>query len=209
MLQGVYPNAMEIAKVIALFKSRIKANPNNYRPISLLSHFDKIFEKILCERLAAFLEHKQILHFHQYGFRKLFSTAMGLIEIIDNIKRVLNDNIYIFGIVIDFKKSFDTVDHEIMLRKLDCYGIHGHSKLFFRWYLTNRRQFTVANGVQSDTGIMKRGVPQVSVLGPLFFLWYINDICRAVGCNLIRLFADDTSLLSSGRNLQDAINQAE
>ena len=134
---------------------------------------------------------------------------MGMIEIIDNIKHVLDDKIYIFGIVIDFKKAFDTVDHEIVLRKLDCYGIQGHSKLFFRWYLTNRRQFTLANGVQSDTGIVKRGVPQVSVLGPLFFLWYINDICRAVGCNAIRLFADGTSLLSSGRNLQDAINQAE
>ena len=82
--QGVYPDAMIIAKVIALFKGGIKSNPNNYRPISLLSRFDKIFEKILCKRLVAFLEQKQILFCHQYGFRKLYSTAMALIEITDN-----------------------------------------------------------------------------------------------------------------------------
>ena len=209
MIQGVYPNAMKIAKVIALFKSGIKANPNNYRPISLLSHFDKIFEKILCKRLVAFLEYKQILYCHQYGFRKLYSTAMALIEITDNIKRILDEKNYVIGIFIDFKKAFDTVDHEIMLSKLECYGIRGHANLFFRSYLTNRRQFTVANGVQSDIGIVKCGVPQGSVLGPLFFLLYINDIYRAVGCNAARLFADDTSLLSSGRNLHDAINQAK
>ena len=207
--QGVYPNAMKIAKVIALFKSGIKANPNNYRPISLLSHFDKIFEKILCKRLIAFLECKQILYCHQYGFRKLYSTAMALIEITANIKRLLDEINYVIGIFIDFKKAFDTVDHEIMLKKIECYCIRGHANMFFRWCLTNRRQLTVVNGVQSDIGIVKCGVPQGSVLGPLFFLLYINDIYRAVGCNAVRLFADDTSLLSSGPNLNDVIDQAK
>ena len=125
--QGVYLNAMKIAKIIALFKSGIKANPNNYRPISLLSHFDKIFEKILCKRLIAFLERKQILYCHQHGFRKLYSTAMALIEITDNIKRLLDEGNYVIEIFIAFKKDFHTVDHEIMLKKLDCYGIRGHA----------------------------------------------------------------------------------
>ena len=209
ILRGAYPDALKIAKIIALFKSGTKANPNNYRPISLLSHFDKIFEKILCKRLVAFLEQKQILNCHQYGFRKLYSTAMALIEITDNIKRLLDEKNYVIGIFIDFKKAFDTVDHEILLRKLDCYGIRGHANMFFRSYLTNRRQFTTANGVQSDIDIVKCGVPQGSVLGPLFFLLYINDIYRALGCNAVRLFADDTSLLSSGRNLNDVIIQAK
>ena len=119
LIQGVYPNAMKITKVIALFKSGINANPNNYRPISLLSHFDKIFEKMLCKRLVA-LEYQQILYCHQYGFRKLYSTAMVLIEITDNIKRLLDEKNYGIGIFIDFKKAFDTVDHKIMLSKLDC-----------------------------------------------------------------------------------------
>ena len=209
ILQGVYPDGMKIAKVIALFKGGIKSNPNNYRPISLLSHFDKIFEKILCKRLVAFLEQKQILYCHQYGFRKLYSTAMALIEITDNIKRLLDERNNVIGIFVDFKKAFDTVDHEIMLRKLDCYGIRGHANMFFRSYLINRRQFTVANGVQSDIGFVKCGVPQGSVLGPLFFLLYINDIYRAVGRNAVRLFADDTSLLSCGLNLNDVIIQAK
>ena len=174
----------------------------------MLSHFDKIFEKILCKRLVAFLEYKQILYCHQYGFRKLYSTAMALIEITDNIKRLLDEKNYVIGIFffIDFKKAFDT---EMMLSKLDCYGIRGHANLFFRSYLTNRHQFTVAKRVQSDIGIVKCGVPQWSVLGPLFLLLYINDIYRAVGCNAVRLFAADTSLLSSDRNLHDAINQAK
>ena len=209
ILQGVYPDAMKIAKVIALFKGGIKSNLNNYRPISLLSQFDKIFEKILCKRFVAFLEQKQILFCHQYGFRKLYSTAMALIEITDNIKRLLDERNCVIGIFIDFKKAFDTVDHEIMLRKLDCYDIRGHANMFFRSYLINRCQFTVANGVQSGIGFVKCGVPQGSVLGPLFFLLNINDIYRAVGCNAVRLFADDTSLLSYGLNLNDVIIEAK
>ena len=155
------------------------------------------------------MEQKQILYCHQYGFRKLYSTAMALIEITDNIKRLLDERKYVIGIFVDFKKAFDTVDNEIMLLKLDCYGIRGHANMFFRSYLINRRQFTVANRVQSDIGFVKCGVPQGSVLGPLFFLLYINDIYRAVGCNAVRLFADDTSLLSYGLNLNDVIIQAK
>ena len=114
---------------MALFKGGIKANLNNYRQICLLSHFDKVFEKIICKRLVAFLEHKQMLYCHQYGFRKLYSTAMALIEITDNIKR-LRDKKNVIGIFIDFKKAFHTVDHEIMSRKLDWYGIRWHANLF-------------------------------------------------------------------------------
>ena len=203
--QGVYLNAMKIAKIIALFKSGIKANPNNYRPISLLSHFDKIFEKILCKRLIAFLERKQILYCHQHGFRKLYSTAMALIEITDNIKRLLDEGNYVIEIFIAFKKDFHTVDHEIMLKKI---RLLRYPRACIS-YLTNRRQFTVVNGVQSDMGIVKCGVPQGSVLGPLIFLLYINDIYRAVGCNAVRLFADDASLLSNVPNLHDVIDRAK
>ena len=134
---------------------------------------------------------------------------MALIEITDNIKRYLDERNYVMGIFIDFKKAFDTVDHKIMLRKLDCYGIRGHANMFLRSYLINRRQFTVANGVQSDIGFAKCGVPQGSVLGVLYFLLYINDIYRAVGCNAVRLFADDTSLFSYELNLNDVIIEAK
>ena len=116
--QVVYHNAMKKAKVIGRFKSGIKANPNNYRPIGLLSHFDKIFEKILCKRLIAFLEYKRISYCHQYGFKKLYSAAMALIEITDNIKCLLDERNYVIGLFIDFKKAFDTIDHKIVLKKI-------------------------------------------------------------------------------------------
>ena len=108
----------------------------------------------------------------------------------------------VVGIFIDFKKAFDTVDHNILLSKLDHYGIRGHANMFFRSYLTNRRQYTLVNGVKSDFEYVKCGVPQGSVLGPLFFLLYINDIYRAIGCNAVRLFADDASLIIGNRDLQ-------
>ena len=101
---------------------------------------------------------------------------MALMEIIDCIKHLLDEKKYVVGIFIDFKKAFDTVDHNILLSKLDHYCIRGHANMFFRSYLTTRRQYTVVNGVKSDFEYVKYGVPQGSVLGPLFFLLYINDI---------------------------------
>ena len=128
-------------------------------PLSLLSHFDKIFEKILCRRLISFLERNELLYCYQYGFRKLYSTGLALIEITDYIKRLLDEKKYVISIFIDFKKAFDTVDHEILLHKLEYYGIRGIANNFFRSYLTNRRQYTVINGIKSDLRTVSCGVP--------------------------------------------------
>ena len=116
---------------------------------------------------------------------------------------------YVVGIFIDFKKAFDTVEHNILLSKLDHYGIRGHANMFFRSYLTNRRQYTVVNGVKSDFEYVKYSVPQGSVLGPLFFLLYINDIYRAISCYAVRLFADDASHIMGNRDLQLAKEKNE
>ena len=187
----------------------VKYDPNNYRPISLLSLFDKILEKILCRRLVSFLEHNKILYCYQYGFRKAYSTVLALIEIKDYIKRLLDERNYVISIFIDFKKAFDTVDHEILLYKLECYGIRGLANDFFRSYLTNRRQYTVINGVNSELRTVSCGVPQGSVLGPLFFLLYINDLHRSIGDNSVRLYADDTAIITSNHNLESARYQAK
>ena len=110
---------LKIAKVIVLYKKGVKFDPSNYRPISLLSLFDKIFEKILCMRLVSFLGRNEISYFYQYGFRKLYYTALALIEITDYITRLLDGKNYTISIFIDFKKAFDTVDHESLLYKLE------------------------------------------------------------------------------------------
>ena len=203
---GVYPHDMKLAQVIALYKKGAKHDPNNYRPISLLSIFDKIFEKILCKRLISFLERNRILYCHQYGFRKFYSTLLALIEVTDLIKRFLDEKQYVIGIFIDFRKAFDTVNHDILLDKLECYGIRGHANKFFRSYLTNRRQYTLVNGIKSNSGYVNCGVPQGSVLGPLLFLLYINDIKHAIGCDNVKLFADDTFLFTNDRNI-DAVKE--
>ena len=182
-------------------KKGVEHDSYNYRPISLLSHFDKIFEKILCRRLISFLERNELLYCYQYGFRKSCSTGLALIEITDYIKRLLDEKKYVISIFIDFKKTFDTVDHEILLHKLEYYGIRGIANNFLRSYLTNRRQYTVINGIKSDLRTVSCGVPQGSVLGPWFFLLYINDLYNGIGCNAARLYADDTALITSNHNL--------
>ena len=168
--RGDYPDQMKIAKVTALFKKGEKVPAKNYRPISLLSMFNNFFEKLLCKQPVSFIERNKILYNYQFGFRKLYSTTMALIEFSDNIHRLLDDGNYVIGISIDFTKAFDTVDHEILLHKLHRYGIRGHANDFFRSYLTNRTQYTYVNGVRSDVRSISCGVPQDSVLGPLFFV---------------------------------------
>ena len=122
----------------------------------------------------------------------------------DLIKRFLDEKQYVLGIFIDFRKAFDTVNHDILLDKLECYGIRGHANKIFRSYLTNRRQYTLVNGIKSNFGYVNCGVPQESVLGPLLFLLYINDIKYAIGCDNVKLFADDTFLFMNDRNI-DAV----
>ena len=126
----------------------------------------------------------------------------------DLIKRFLDEKQYIIGIFIDFRKTFDTVNHDILLDKLECYGLRGHANKFCRSYLTNRRQYTLVNGIKSKFGYVNRGVSQGSVLGPLLFLLYINDIKHAIGCDNVKLFADDTFLFTNERNIYAAKEKA-
>ena len=161
-----YPVQMKMAKTLYKKGKRYKAN--NYRPISLLSIFNKLLEKLLCRRVMKFLNANNIFKF-QYGFRKLHSITLALIEFADSVRRFLDDEKYIISIFVDLTKAFDTVDHEILLYKLERYGIRGHANDFFRTYRTNRFQYTIINGTQSALNAVTCGLPQGSVLGPLFF----------------------------------------
>ena len=147
---AVVPDELKTAKVIPLYKKNEKYKPENYRPRSLLSNLNKIMEKIFHKRLIIFLEKHKILYAYQFGFRKGYSTSLALIDLIDDIIADLTNGKYVAGIFIDFSKAFDTVDHDILLYKLNHYGIRGHALEWIKSYLKNRKQFTMVNGVESD-----------------------------------------------------------
>ena len=201
--QGIYPSKLKLAKVIPIYKSNDESDPSNYRPISLLSVFNRIFEKMMYNRLKAFLEKFGILHESQYGFREKRSTEHAILEIINQIQTNMDRKLYTCGIFIDLQKAFDTVDHTILLKKLDHYGVRGIVNDWFTSYLTARKQITEIGPLKiSKKAPVLSGVPQGSVLGPLLFLVYINDICNS--CNQMKfyLFADDTNLLYADKNLK-------
>ena len=157
---------------------------------------------------TAFFEKNNILYNYQFGFRKNHSTSMALLEFVDECYVNLDKNNIILGIYFNFQKAFDTVNHDILLNKLYNYGIRG---IMFNWiknYLYNRKQYTVVNNVSSDVETINCGVPQGSVLGPLLFLVYINDISNVVTDSKLKLFADDTNLFIFGKNLTDVENKA-
>ena len=206
--KGVVPDKFKLAKVVPLYKKGEHNLASNYRPISLLNIYSKLLEKIVYKRLYSFLEKNKILYNHQFGFRKNHSTAMALLELVDECYENLDKNNFIVGIYFDLQKAFDTVDHDILMYKLYNYGIRG---VLFNWivnYLYRRKQFTVVNDVCSNVDYINCGVPQGSVLGPLLFLLYINDISNVVSDSKLKLFADDTNLFVSGKNLNDVEQRA-
>ena len=162
--------SLKSAKVIPIHKKNSNLIVSNYRPIYLFSNLDKIIEKLMYNRIIRFLEKNKIIYYKQFGFRKNFSTAHAIITLIENIQSALDNNKFACGIFIDLEKAFDTVDHNILLSKLNYYGIRGIANDWFKSYLSNRSQFVSINGFNSDHQNIECGVPQGSVLGPLAFL---------------------------------------
>ena len=198
---GVFPQELKLANVIPLFKSGDRELFNNYRPVSILCSLSKIFEKIMYVRLLNYLNTHQILFSYQFGFRKFYSTYMAFMVLMDKLIKSLDEGKIVVGIFLDFSKAFDTVDHSILLAKLYHYGIRGTSLSWFQSYLSNRKQFVTYDGVSSSVKTIRCGVPQGSILGPLLFLIYINDLFNACSKCLPILFADDTNLFVSGYDL--------
>ncbi len=198
---GIFPLGMKLAKIIPIFKSGSLFDVNNYRPISLLSVFSKILEKLMHQRLYSFLQLNNVIYESQYGFQKSKSTQHSLIEIVEKIRTCMENNNYGCGIFIDLKKAFDTVNHDILLQKLEHYGIRGTSLDWFKSYLSGRSQYVSCNGISSDIKNITCGVPQGSVLGPLLFLLYINDLPNISNKLSFFLFADDTNIFFESNNL--------
>ena len=142
---------------------------------------------------------------YQYGYRRLHSTTLALIETVDKINKCLDDRNCVIGMYLDLTKAFDTVNHDILLYKFKQYGIQGHANNFFS--LLVDKQYTSINGVNSNTCELTCGVPQGSVLGPRFFILYMNDIVNAADAKNIRLYADDTGIFLHGTNLSNLINR--
>ena len=213
--KGSHPDKLKIAKVIPIFKKGSKIKASNYRPISLLSNINKIFEKVMYSRLFTFIDGQNSFYKLQYGFRAKHSTEHALINLTEKIKKSLDtighseNRKYACGVFVDFQKAFDTVNHEILLKKLDYYGIRGPVNDWFKSYLYERKQYVSILGFDSQVNIMQHGVPQGSVLGPLLFLIYINDLNKAILHSLVFHFADDTNFLiidSSYKLIQKKLN---
>ena len=177
---------------------------NNYRPISLISNISKLIEKLMYSRLYNFLNAYNCLNDLQFGFRSKYSTSHALINhITAKIQEALDTGNFTCGVFIDLQKAFDTVDHNILLDKLNYYGARGTINSWFRSYLYNRKQIVSINGFKSNSKVIKYGVPQGSVLGPLLFLIYINDLYMSIKNSSVHHFADDTNLLYINKSLKN------
>ncbi|XP_065671724.1 uncharacterized protein LOC136089600 [Hydra vulgaris] len=199
--QGVFPDDLKIAKIIPIFKEGEKTNVKHYRPISILSVFSKILERILYNRIYNHLLSNKLLYNMQYGFKKNNSTEHAIIQLTRSISDSFNNSKFTLGVFIDLAKAFDIINHKILAKKLKCCGITGNVLKLLKSYLTNRKQFVYADETLSSNLLnITCGVLQGSILGPLLFLIYINDLYKASDLITI-MFADDTNLFMSHKSI--------
>ncbi|XP_065671806.1 uncharacterized protein LOC136089681 [Hydra vulgaris] len=203
--QGVFPDNLKIAKVIPVLKSGDPSDVTNYRPISILSCFSKILERVMYNRLYSFLNVNNILFHKQFGFKSSHSTDHAITHLVHDIFKGFDEDKYTLGVFIDLSKAFDTVNHQILLSKLKSYGIINTNLSWFDSYLTNRKQFISYDSGKTEYKSITCGVPQGSILGPLLFLVYINDLYKFSNILNLILFADDTNLFYSSNDISNVV----
>ena len=206
-IEGIFPDSMKIAKIKPLYKSGEKNVFTNYRPVSLLPQLSKVLEKLFNARLENFIDKHNILSDNQYGFRSNRSTSEALLELVEKITTAMDKKKYTLGVFIDLKKAFDTIDHELLIKKLEFYGVRGVALTWLASYLNNRKQYVDLNGEISAYLTVLCGVPQGSILGPKLFIIYINDICNVSKILDLILFADDTNIFYTGNNIVELCKQ--
>ena len=198
---GQFPDKLKTAKVIPIHKAESKMITSNYRPISLLPIISKIFEKIMHARIMSFVNKENILYKKQFGFQSGKSTEHAVMDIHSKVVDALANQEKPCCVFLDFAKAFDTVNHSILINKLNYYGIRGNSLNWLQSYLKDRQQCVQVGNSVSDFQTIQCGVPQGSVLGPLLFLLYINDIAKTSDILDFHLFVDDTGIFLSHKNL--------
>lgn len=201
--EGCWPDNLKISKILPIHKKGDIDDPNNYRPIAIVPIIGKIFEKIVKQKLIDYLEIKKILSPQQFGFRKQKSTIKALVNVIDTVIEGFDAGTSSVATLFDLTKAFDCVNIELLLKKLEFYGFRGKELNLLKSYLTNRAQYVSYENIKSDIAPITRGVPQGSVLGPVLFLLYINDLPNVVDFTTSVLFADDTTFIN--KNIPELI----
>jgi hypothetical protein len=207
-LTGSFPNLLKIAKVCPIYKQGDKNELKNYRPISLLPSFAKILEKLMHARLLSFLQTNNVINSSQHGFQPNKSTSSAIADALHVITSALDKKLINIALFVDVSKAFDSLDHSILIKKLEHYGIRGLALQWFISYLSNRYQYTIINRHCSDYRLLVSGVPQGSVLGPILYLLYVNDIFNVSKIVKTVLYADDTVLIVSCKTLHDVLELA-
>ena len=202
---GVFPSQLKTAKVIPLFKKGSRSHVNNYRPVSILTSFSKILEKVVYSQLVLYLNRNNILTNAQHGFRPHCSTENAINSMLKYVYDDMDKGKFIISVFLDLSKAFDTIDRSILLKKLMYYGVRSTALNWFQSYLSERQQYTVFNGELSSTRNIDVGVIQGSTLGPLLFILYMNDIVKTSKLLYYCLYADDTSLTYSHENVHELI----
>ncbi len=209
ILQGIFPSSLKTSKVTPIYKSGDKKLCTNYRGISLVNSFSKIFERLISDRLVGFLSENSFFYFHQYGFLKGRSTSQAILQVINNITSAINNSEYCLAVFLDIQKAFDSVNHEILIAKLENAGVRGKELEWFRSFIKDRLQRVRVGSSNSNNllGIII-GVLQGSILGVILFIIFINDIGIAAP-NLLKIFfADDITGMLSGNNINELIIKA-
>ena len=200
------PDDWRIAHVTAIYKKGSKSDPGNYRPVSLTSVFSKIMESLLREGIMAHMKRHNLLSTKQFGFITGRSTVLQLIQVLDKWTEALDEGHVVDVIYCDFMKEFDRVPHKRLLEKIQSYGREGHILEWTRDFLTRRRQRVMVSGEASEWKEVTSGVPQGSVLGPLLFVIFINDLPEVI-CqgSEVYLYADDAKIFRKINGTEDCV----
>ena len=201
--QGIFPNSLKMARVVPIHKGGSRTEVSNYRPISLLSSFSKIYEKLMHVRILEFLDSNNSLFENQYGFRPGMSCEHAILNAQNTILHALNKKQIAVLLLLDYSKAFDVIEHSILLKKLEHYGIKGTALKWFESYLSSRQQFVSTDGADSTPRAIQYGVPQGSILGPLLFIIYINDLPNMSDLAKFILYADDANIIVTGNSEEE------